>query len=173
MENSNLTPKQEAFARTYVETGNASQAYRDAYSVAEETKPETVWVEACRLLAKPAVGKLVMELQEAARKRLQVTIESLTSKLEEARNLAMKDEKGASAAVSAVMGMAKLHGLLIDKKEVAGKDGGTVRHEVEFVSPSDRFALAKATAHILNKGMASPPSTEQPQVEFTSKKAGE
>ncbi|MGU9998175.1 terminase small subunit, partial [Bordetella avium] len=36
-----LTPKQEAFALAYVETGNASEAYRRAYS-AERMKPETV-----------------------------------------------------------------------------------------------------------------------------------
>ncbi len=37
-----------------------------------------------------------------------------------------------SPAVSAVMGMAKLHGLLIDKKELAGPDGGPVEVHTTF-----------------------------------------
>ena len=44
-----MTPKQEHFARLYVETGNASEAYRQAYN-AENMKPETVTNEAYKLL---------------------------------------------------------------------------------------------------------------------------
>ena len=37
----NLTPKQEGFCISYIETGNASEAYRLNYSV-EKMKPDTV-----------------------------------------------------------------------------------------------------------------------------------
>ena len=40
-----MTPKQEQFARLDVETGNASEAYRQAYN-ADNMKPETVTNEA-------------------------------------------------------------------------------------------------------------------------------
>lgn len=40
-----LTIKQEAFARAYVETGNASEAYRRAYDAAR-MKPEVIAVKA-------------------------------------------------------------------------------------------------------------------------------
>ena len=40
-----LTAKQEAFARAYVETGNASEAYRRAYN-AENMKQESIAVRA-------------------------------------------------------------------------------------------------------------------------------
>lgn len=36
-----LTPKQETFCLAYIETGNASEAYRQAYD-AENMKPDTV-----------------------------------------------------------------------------------------------------------------------------------
>ena len=36
-----LTPKQEKFAQVYVETSNASEAYRQAYD-ALKMKPETI-----------------------------------------------------------------------------------------------------------------------------------
>lgn len=108
-----LTPKQEAFALAYVETGNASEAYRRAYN-AENSSPETVKVEASRLLDNPNVALTVLKMQEAARERTLVTIESLTRELDEDRILARELEMP-SAAVSAVMGKAKLHGLITDK----------------------------------------------------------
>ena len=58
-----LTIKQEAFARAYVETGNASEAYRRSYNVKEDAKPEGIWVDACKLLHTPNVSLRVAELQ--------------------------------------------------------------------------------------------------------------
>jgi phage terminase small subunit len=112
-----LTPKQGAFALAYIETGNASEAYRRAYSVNGKSE-NTVHVEASRLLDNPKISLRVAELQAAHRQRHNVTVDTLTNELEAARELAMKDEKGASAAVSAVLGKAKLHGLLVDRSEV-------------------------------------------------------
>jgi phage terminase small subunit len=111
-----LTPKQEAFCLAYVQTGNASEAYRRTYDVAEETKPETIWSEASRLVADPKVSARIMELQERAREIALVSVGSLTDELEKARSHAMADPKGAAAAVSAIMGKAKLHKLLEDDK---------------------------------------------------------
>ena len=51
-----------------------------------------------------------------------ITLEKLTAMLLEDRSMA-RDTLKANAAVQAVMGLAKLHGLLIDKQEVTGKDG--------------------------------------------------
>ena len=147
---SKITAKQEAFSLAYVETGNASEAYRRAYDVRPDTKPESIWREACRILASEIVAARVMELQDAARERAMVTVHGLTAELEEARLLAMTDEKGASAAVSAIMGKAKLHGLLVDKKEHSGPNGG--RFEVEWVAPKTDLDRAKAVAEVLSKG---------------------
>lgn len=108
-----LTPKQEAFARAYVETGNASEAYRRAYD-AENSSPETIKVEASRLLDNPNVALTVVGLQEVARERTLVTIETLTKELDEDRTMARSLDMPA-AAISAVMGKAKLHGLITDK----------------------------------------------------------
>jgi phage terminase small subunit len=126
-----LTVKQQAFTRVYVETGNASEAYRTAYVVKPNTKPETIWQESSRLLANPKVSARVKELQAEAKLLTMVTVESLTNELEEARRLAMADEKGASAAVAAVMGKAKLHGLLVEKNEHTGKNGGPIQTETK------------------------------------------
>lgn len=129
---SDLTPKQEAFALAYVETGNASEAYRRSYDVGADTKPETVWSEASRVLSDPKVSSRVKELQEEARELALVSIGTLTQELEDARVKAMDEGKGASAAVSAIMGKAKLHRLLDEDKTagpavqiiIAGRDVG-------------------------------------------------
>lgn len=64
---SDLTAKQEAFCRAYIETGNASEAYRRSYDVGADTKPETVWQEASRMMADPKVGARVEALFEELR----------------------------------------------------------------------------------------------------------
>jgi phage terminase small subunit len=113
---SDLTAKQEAFALAYVETGNASEAYRRSHDVGADTKPETIWSEASRLLANPKVSARVKELQQLARDIAMVSVGTLTAELEGARLKAMAEGKGASAAVSAIMGKAKLHKLLDEDK---------------------------------------------------------
>ena len=117
---SDLTAKQEAFCRAYIETGNASEAYRRSYDVGADTKPETVWQEASRMMADPKVGARVQELLADARQLALVSVGSLTDELEKARAKAMAEAKGASAAVSAIMGKAKLHKLLDDDKAAGG-----------------------------------------------------
>lgn len=72
------------------------------------------------------VAARVKELQEAGAERALVTIDSLTDELEEARAIAVA-EKQSSAAVAATMGKAKLHGYLVDKKQVTGPRGGPVQ----------------------------------------------
>lgn len=122
-----LTPKQEAFAQAYVETGNASEAYRRAYDVSPTAKPNTIEKRACELLKNGKVAGRLEELQAAALERHEITVDSLVIELEEARVAAMKNPRGISAAVSATMGKAKLLGLVVDKTEHSG--GMTMTHE--------------------------------------------
>ena len=109
-----LTAKQEKFAQEYIKTINQSEAYRRAYDVGKNTKPETVWVEACKLMANPNVAQRVYELQQEAKERTLVTVESLTEELNEAYKLA-KQEKQPSAMTGAVSVKAKIHGLDVKK----------------------------------------------------------
>ena len=125
-----LTPKQEAFALAYVETGNASEAYRRAYS-AEKMKPASVAVNASKLLADTKVALRVQELQAKAVERHETTVDDILRELEEARALAAGGEKPQPAAmVAASMGKAKLLGMLTDKMEHSGKDGGPIDHSL-------------------------------------------
>lgn len=126
-----LTPKQEAFALAYVETGNASEAYRRAYD-AGKMKPETVTKRASELLANGEVTGRVQQLQAATVERHEITVDDLIRELEEARTAASNQEKPQAAAmVAATLGKAKLLGLLTDKTELTGKDGGPVDHSIK------------------------------------------
>lgn len=109
MSTESLTPKQEAFAQAYVESGNASEAYRRSYN-AERMKPDSINVNACKLLADAKVALRVSQLQEKAAKRHDITVDDLLRELEEARKLAIDTEK-AGPAVTATMGKAKLLGM--------------------------------------------------------------
>lgn len=105
----NLTPKQQNFCLAYLETGNASEAYRRAYD-AENMKAETVNKRASELLDNGEVAGRIAELRAPAIAKAQLTVEDLLGELEEARALAMSIEAPAPA-VSATMGKAKLLGL--------------------------------------------------------------
>lgn len=115
-----LTPKQESFVMAYVETGNASAAYRQAYA-AKNMKPETVAKEANRLLENPKVTPMLTELRSSHQERHNVTVDTLTNEFESSRQLAMA-EKQASAAVAASTAKAKLHGHMVDRKQISFED---------------------------------------------------
>lgn len=66
-----LTMKQEKFCQEYVNTGFASAAYRLAYST-ENMKPESIWCEACKLLASPNVSQRVEQLKRENAERAAV-----------------------------------------------------------------------------------------------------
>ena len=68
-----LTPKQEAFVMAYVETGNASEAYRRSYN-AEKMKPESINRKAKELLDNVKITARVAELQAEHKERHNVTV---------------------------------------------------------------------------------------------------
>lgn len=104
-----LTQKQENFCLKYVETGNASDAYRFAYNC-ERMKASTINVKACELLSDGNVTVRVQELKAEHADRHRITVDDLLAELEEARKLAL-DTEAPAPAVSATMGKAKLLGM--------------------------------------------------------------
>lgn len=78
---SDLTPKQEAFCLVYVETGNASEAYRRSHDVGADTKPESIWQSASRVLSDLKVQSRIQALQDIAAERAGVTKERVLREL--------------------------------------------------------------------------------------------
>ncbi|MFD4120920.1 terminase small subunit [Alcaligenes faecalis] len=134
-----LTPKQEAFALAYVETGNASEAYRRAYN-AVKMKPETVNRTAKGLLDNRKIAARVAELQAEHVERHKLTVDDLLAELEQARQAALTAETAqSSAAVAATMSKAKLLGLDKQVIEHSGPNGGpipTTPTVIELVAPN-------------------------------------
>ncbi len=68
-----LTPKQRKFAEEYVNTGNASEAYRRAYDVAKTTSNDVIKVKASELLKNGNISVTVNELQKKEAEAFQIT----------------------------------------------------------------------------------------------------
>ena len=117
-----LTIKQENACLAFVENGgNRTQAYISAYKT-ENMGEASISVEACRLFKNPLIALRVLEVQEEHRLRHNVTVDSLCKELNEAKDLA-KDLEQPAAMTGAIMGKAKIHGLVSEKREMTGKDG--------------------------------------------------
>ncbi len=129
-----LTIKQEAFCQAYIETGNASQAYRTAYA-ADKMKTDSINRKAKELIDNGKIAARVAELQEEIKERHNVTVDSLIAELEEARQAALSAETPqSSAAVAATMGKAKLTGLDKQIIEHSGPNGGAIQIETSPMS---------------------------------------
>lgn len=132
-----LTQKQETFCQAYIETGNASEAYRTAYA-ADQMKPETVNRKAKELYDNGKITARIKELQGEIKRRHNVTVDSLILELEEARKAALTAETPqSSAAVAATMGKAKLTGLDKQVIELHGSLGLSINKPLSALFEDD------------------------------------
>ncbi|WJM55983.1 terminase small subunit [Pseudomonas asiatica] len=132
-----FTDKMELFCLAYVETGNASEAYRRSYNTANMAE-KTAQREGYNTLQKPQVQARIEELRNQVMDRHEITVDTLLLELEQARRLAL-DTKKAAAAVTATMGKAKLLGLDKQIVELTGKDGAPI--ETQSTIKVDQEAL--------------------------------
>jgi phage terminase small subunit len=122
-----LTDKQKAFVREYAIDKNATQAAiragyskKTAYSIGEEN------------LRKPEIAQELAKIEAEHAEKCAVTVESLCRELEADRALARQLEQP-SAALTATMNVAKLHGLDVIRSEVTGKNGGPIKVEQKSI----------------------------------------
>ena len=83
-----LTPKQQHFANVYLETGNAAEAYRQAYDV-EGMNAHSIQNEATALLAHPVIAPLLGARRTAASAAVDAAV--LQARLGAPGNLAVLD----------------------------------------------------------------------------------
>ena len=114
-----LTPKQEKFCQVYLETGNASEAYRQSYN-AENMADTTINTKAHELLRNGKITVRLEQLQSKHLKRHNITVDDLLAELEENRKLAIINDQ-AAAANGSTMGKAKLLGLDVSKVDITTK----------------------------------------------------
>lgn len=139
-----FTDKMELFCLAYVETGNASEAYRRSYNTANMAD-KTAQREGYNLLQNPLVQARIEELRIKVMERHEITVDTLLAELEEARMIG-KDTGRASAMVAASMGKAKLLGLDKQIVELTGKDGAPI--ETKSTVKVDQEALESVLSHL-------------------------
>lgn len=113
-----LTIKQENFCLAYIETGNASEAYRRAYNV-DRMKPDSINREAKALIDNPKIASRLEELRKPAREAAGVTLEGHLKELAELRDLAKNDGKY-GPAIQAEMARGKASGLYVERSQIDG-----------------------------------------------------
>ena len=126
-----LTQKQEDFCIAYLETGNATQAYRSVYNTSK-MKPETVNRSAKELLDHHKITARLKELRQPAVEAAQMTLSGHRDDLKVIRDLAIA-EKQYSAAIAAETNRGKASGLYTEKVEHSGVM--QVASTVEFITP--------------------------------------
>jgi phage terminase small subunit len=112
-----LTPKQAAFARAYLEHGNASLAYKLHYNSANGMNENTIKRNAHALLHNPKVQAELEKLRAPLNNKTTTTLEDLVAEQDEAIAIA-RESKQAAALSAASMAKAKLLGMLVDRAEV-------------------------------------------------------
>lgn len=105
-------PRHEAFCQHIIMGDSAYEAHAAAGY-------ERNYGNAIRLKGNEKIERRIAELQARAAKKNDVTVASLVDELEEAREAAHSAEQF-SAATQAILGKAKLAGLLRDKVEIGG-----------------------------------------------------
>lgn len=113
-----LTEKQERFCCEYIETGNATEAYRRAYRPEKASEP-TINRKAKALMDMDKIGARIEQLREPVRERAQLTLEQHLDDLKRLRDKAEAEGKY-SAAVTAEQSRGKASGLYVEKVEHKG-----------------------------------------------------
>lgn len=112
-----LSQEQEELVQAYILChGNQSEAYRKTRDTSSMTI-KSVWEGASKAFRPAKVRARIQELQDLATERHLVTVASITEELDENRAISKEEGQGAAMTASTVA-KAKLHGLMIDKKEV-------------------------------------------------------
>lgn len=129
-----LTIKQENFCLAYVETGNATEAYRRSYDV-EKTSPSVINVHASTLLKNSKIADRISDLRSTVMERHKITVDDLLAELDEARAIG-KEAGKAAPMVAATMGKAKLLGLDKQVEEADTRPVGKI--EIEIVNSGEK-----------------------------------
>ena len=94
-----LTPKQEKFCQLYIELGNDSEAYRQAYN-AKNMTTGAINTNAKKLLKDTPIALRIEELQQAHQQRHNLTIDNIIADLQEYRDMVKNAQEGTAQSVN-------------------------------------------------------------------------
>lgn len=125
-----LTPKQEKFAQCVADGMSQAEAYRTAFNVGANTKPETAIKRANELMRKGDVSGRVAELREKLTQKALWTREMSVAAL-----LGAYQEGNASAKVAAVKELNAMHGFnAAQKVDLTNSDGSLKPSVIQIVA---------------------------------------
>ncbi|MGI9520402.1 MAG: hypothetical protein ACR2PG_02025, partial [Hyphomicrobiaceae bacterium] len=127
--------------QAYFKSGNAYRAYLEAYDVDPKTHRSTVDSNASKLLNDAKIASGLQMLRDRAEEQAmtekqgrsqaaEYTVENISSSLEDVRDRALASGNY-SAAVAAIMGMAKVNGLLTVKNMDASRKPHQSRKQIQ------------------------------------------
>jgi phage terminase small subunit len=124
-----LTPKQEAFCNTYVEVGNASEAYRRTFD-AGAMKPGTINRKAVELLNNGKITARVEALQAELKGKSDITKELV---LNELAKIGFADTDNLHAKIKALEIINKMLGFNEPEKNDVTSGGATLNNNQHVV----------------------------------------
>ncbi len=124
----------------FIETGNATEAYRQAYNV-ENMKETTINRNACEILGNNKITTRLDELNEYHQKRHSINVDTLTTKYMTIYHLHYKDNPG--PAKGALDSLAKLHGFMVERGVISHT--GHIKHDHEHKPISDTVSFIENT----------------------------
>lgn len=113
----NLTDQQEIFCHEIVKGKSQYEAYQVAYPKATKWKRNSVDANASQLMADTKIVQRIERLRAPIIRKTAYDVHAAHDEAERALALAMSTEQ-VGAAVAAIQLRAKLHGLLVERKEV-------------------------------------------------------
>lgn len=137
-----LTAKQLKFIEQYMATGNASEAYRQAFPGSASWTSESLRSRASNLLANPKVAAEVNRQRQAAISNSVTTVETLAAELDGIKAAASEAGQHA-AAVAATLGKAKLLGFMVDKVDQTVRQAKPSDHRPDLQGIRGRVAGAQ------------------------------
>lgn len=112
-----LTSKQERFAQEIASGKTQADAYRAAFNVHANTKPETIHKRASELMKNGVVAGRVEELRKPIIEEVGITLKIHLEDLKRLRNAAVQNGQY-GAAITAEVARGKAAGIHVEKSEV-------------------------------------------------------
>lgn len=109
MQDRSLTPKQEGFCRDYIETGNATEAYRRNYDCSK-MKAESIGRKAKELYDNVKITARIRELQKELNEESKYRKLDLLDHLSKVKDEAITVRRDYTASINAVKQMSKMLG---------------------------------------------------------------
>lgn len=118
-----LTPKQEKFAQCVADGMSQADAYRAAFDVGEDTKPESIYPEASKLMANHNIATRVQELKD---KLVELSLWKRLDSVQTLADIANSGHEATKDRIAAVKELNAMHGWNAPQKiEHSGKlEGG-------------------------------------------------